>query len=389
VLGLAIAFGTALPPAASANDSADAAAHASTAGWLDEIALSSELGGEPIATGSLQTADGTNFDAGLPVVLWGWPSHDVLEAMSDGDTVKLTPLGKALTDENGEFEIRVEDAAAAERLADDDGGVSLEIQAWSPEGQASYSFTSELVDDELASTDATDIVAHEAESASEAPSDIQSVFDKTDICGATKLVTYRDVDTVVGRMYAKTSGISSYFSLKNGADTKLGVASSANGKYGSFSQSGTSTISIEDTFTWGKKSLTAGRQFVTDFTYAKFSNWCYPVGTGLSSDDVYSYSVRPISWDGGGTYAAATIPSVGTGNCRPFGDGTYQERKTTTATTASSGVKISSIVGIDLTSQVGYSSDAVARIYNDSGVQKRICGTNGVPTSPGRFLAQA
>jgi hypothetical protein len=188
-------------------------------------------------------------------------------------------------------------------------------------------------------------------------------------------------------MYSTTSGIKSYFSLKAGAETKIGVGVSVSGAYGSFEQSGTSTVTLDDTYTWGKRSMNTGRQFRTDFTYGKFAHWCYPV-SAPSQKSVYKYSVKPIRWEGGGSYATETPPAVGSGNCRPFAAGGIQERKTSKATTTSTGAKLANVIGVNLSSQVGYTSDAVARIYNDGSVQRRICGTNGVPTSPGRYLAQ-
>jgi hypothetical protein len=390
VLGVAIALsaglspGTGHPPAATAQEAPE--------DWLPEIPLSSELSGDPVASGSLEAATGEEFDAGLPVVLWGWPTNEVLASMDEGETVHLTPLGKALTDENGEFELRIDDPAAAERLADDDGTVTFEVQGWSDDSLASYTFSTELDETggsvDIASTDDVEVVAQRLDATAEVPTEIGSVFDKTDVCGATKLASYLDVDTIVGRMYATTTGIASYFSLKAGVDTTLGIGVSVSGKYGSYKQSGTSKVEINDTYTWGKKSLSGGRQFKTDFTYAKYSNWCYPLAGGASQKSIYSYSVRPIKWEGGGFYGTETAPAIGSGNCRPFADNSTQQRTTSTATTTSRGVKLTKFVGLDLSSQVGYSAGAVARIYNTSAVEKSICGTNGVPTSPGRYLAR-
>jgi len=391
VLGTALAFGATLPPTAVADDSGGSVAAADD--WLTEIPLSSELPGAPLVSGTLDDASGGPVAAGNPIVLWGWPSNEVLEAMADGDSVNLIPLGKALTTESGEFALRVDDDSVAERLAGDGGAVNLEVQAWTPEGVASYSFSSditaggELTADSAADVAGVELVTDTVADTAVFPRDVTAVFNKTDVCGATKKATYRDVDTIVGRMYSTTSGIKSYFSLRDGAESTLGVGVSVSGAYGSFEQSGTSSVAIDDTFTWDKKALNGGRQFRTDFTYGKFAHWCYPVSSP-SLKRTYKYSVKPITWEGGGSYATETPPAVGSGNCRPFAGGTSQERKTTRATTTATGAKLSSFIGVNLSSQVGYSSDAIARIYNDGSVQRRICGTNGVPTSPGRYLAK-
>jgi len=403
VLGTCLAFGATLPPTAAADSSGEsaevaastaAAAHPAAAeGWLAEIPLSSELSGTPLVSGSLDDSAGKPVAAGNPVVLWGWPSNDVLAAMADGDSVHLTPLGKALTTTGGGFALRVGDDSVAERLADDGGVVNLEVQAWSPEGVASYSFSSdiapggELLADAIADVASVKLATDKIADPTLFPGDVTAVFNKTDVCGATKKATYPDIDTVVGRMYSTTKGIHSFFSLRAGAETTIGVGVSVNGYYGSFEQSGTSTVTLDDTFTWGKRALNGGRQFRTDFTYGKFAHWCYPV-TAPSQKRIYKYSVKPIRWDGGGSYGTETSPAVGSGNCRPFAGGTEQERRTSRATTTMTGAKLENIIGINLSSQVGYTSDAIARIYNDGSVQRRICGTNGVPTSPGRYLAQ-
>ncbi|TBN57532.1 hypothetical protein EYE40_09095 [Glaciihabitans arcticus] len=393
----ALVFGAALPttPAAAApND------------WLAEIPLSSELSTPTVASGELAAASGAPAAAGLPVVLYGWPSTDVLGAMQEGDTVKLTPVGKAVTDASGRFDLRIENPAEAARLAGADGLVNLEIQAFSPEGIASHSFSKRVttggdlapVDEDEPGTTVNEATATKLELVTEshigagvaagtsAPSEIQAVFDKTDICGATLLKRYPGIDAIVGRMYSSTSGIQSSFSIASNATATVGVAKSVSGKYATFSQTGTSSVTSGDSFSWNKSTLSGGRQFRTDFTYGRFSNWCYPIG---GTKKVSSYSVRPVSWDGGGYYGTEAVPSVPAANCRPFGANTSQTRSTSAATKTTNGIKISSVIGIDLSSSAGYTAAVKAGIHNVGSVTRKLCGTNGVPTSPGRYLAKA
>ena len=395
----ALVFGAALP-------SVPAPARAATpSDWLADIPLSSELSTPTVASGDLAAA-GRPAEAGLPVVLYGWPSAAVLESMEEGDTIKLTPVGKALTDDSGHFDLRIEDPAETARLAGPDGLVNLEVQAFSPEGVASHSFTKRVtsagtlaaVDQDEPGTSTNEATATKLEletlsyadagvaAGTSAPDEIQAVFNKTDVCGATLLTRYPGIDAIVGRMYSSTTGIQSSFSIASNATASVGVAKSVSGRYATFSQTGTSSVTSGDSFSWNKSALSGGRQFRTDFTYGRFSNWCYPIG---GTKTVTSYSVRPISWDGGGFYGTEAVPAVAAANCRPFGANTTQTRSTSAATKTTNGIKIAGVIGIDLSSSAGYTAAVKASIHNVGSVTRKLCGTNGVPTSPGRYLAKA
>jgi len=375
------------------------AAAADTSQWLTEIPLSSEVSAPTVASGRIGEPTGADLSAGYPVTLYGWPSIEVLDEMQVEESVKLTPLAKALTGSNGSFALKIPDAAATERLAGGDGLVDLEIQAWSPDGLASYSFTKQydtstgsarLVDvaGEGEATTGLDLVTKSTATAEGIPADVSAVINKTDVCGATKTRTYPSVDVVVGRMYSSTSGIRSSFSIKNNATATVGVAASVAGTYGEYSQSGTSTVKLHGSYSWDKSTLKGGRQFRTDFTYGRFSNWCYPV-SAPSQKRTYSYTVRATRWEGGGSYGVEAVPTVKSTNCRPFASHSSQTKSSTRASSTSGGVKLSYVLAINLTSKAGYSSAASARIYNESSKQKKLCGTNGTPSSPGRFLAKA
>jgi len=396
---LATALGLTTVSATPAEVAAPPAAAADTSRWLTDIPLSSGISAPTVASGRIGETDGVAVSAGYPVTLYGWPSIEVLDAMKVGESVKLTPLAKALTGSDGSFSLRIPDAAAAERLAGDDGLVDLEIQAWSADGMASHSFTKQfdtstgsarLIDvpgEDTVSTGLT-LEAKSTAAAEGIPADVSAVMNKTDVCGATKTRTYPSVDVVVGRMYSSTSGIRSSFSLKNNATATVGVAGSIAGTYGEYSQSGTSTVKIHGSYSWDKTTLKGGRQFRTDFTYGRFSNWCYPAAFPTQKR-TYSYTVRATRWEGGGSYGAEAVPTVKSTNCRPFASHSSQTKSSSKASSTSGGVKLSYVLAINLTSKAGYSSAASARIYNESSKQKKLCGTNGTPSAPGRFLAKA
>ena len=399
VAAVVVSLGTTALTATPIGAVAPPAAAADTSQWLADIPLSSEVSSPTVASGHIAEPTGAEVSAGFPVTLYGWPSIEVLDAMQVGESVKLTPLAKALTGSDGSFALRIPDAAAAERLAGVDGLVALEIQAWSPDGLASYSFTKQF-DKSTGSARLIDVAGEEAAATKLAlvtkstaaaegiPADVGAVMNKTDVCGATKTRTYPSVDVVVGRMYSSTSGIRSSFSIKNNASATVGVAASVAGTYGEYSQSGTSTVKLHGSYSWSKSKLKGGRQFRTDFTYGRFSNWCYSV-SAPSAKRVYSYTVRATRWEGGGSYGVEAVPSVKSTNCRPFASHSSQTKTSSQASTTSGGVKLSYVLSINLSSKAGYSSAASAKIYNESSKQKKLCGTNGTPSSPGRFLAKA
>lgn len=382
-----------------------------------------------LASGILTDPSGVPI-AGVPVSLLAWPDIAALAALADGESIDFPIIARAVTASDGSYSLgggstAVSNAADA---AGADGLVDLQVQASvsavnggivsSPgfsarvESRAGAKILSAVATGavlgaagvsqriDLALTAPSKVIlSGVARSGAQQARAVRAdagptagghdvVIQSTQNCGATKVKSYPRTPVIVGRMYSTTSKIKSLFELRTNAETTVGVASSVSGKYGAFSQSNTTTVKLSDSYTWEKATLKGGRQYITDYTYARFANWCYPVYSPPSSKHTYLYTVRPVRWEGGGRTAVEKVPTTPASNCRVFSALSHQSKTTSTATTTKNGVKLDHVLGIDLTSKAGYTSSAKAVMYNVSSNGRHICGTSGTPSAPGRLVAK-
>ncbi len=98
------------------------------------------------------------------------------------------------------------------------------------------------------------------------------------------------------------------------------------------------------------------------------------------------YEERPISYAGGTDIVNVGLPAVSSSYCVPEAAGSPFTKTTTAATTWTNGTHLGPVIGIDLSSKTGYSSEsAVHFLFTANG---RLCGTNGDPgATPGRLVA--
>lgn len=176
----------------------------------------------------------------------------------------------------------------------------------------------------------------------------------------------------VGAWFSSTTGVNAQFAYTNGASSSLGIGVSLSGEFGSFHAEGTHSEST--TATQGFPTF-FHRQSLLDrtlFTYKEFEvRQCYKECLAPT------YKVVATAWRGGSDIQQVSTPS-GFTNCVPEVKGSSWHRTNTAAITWTNGVAMANVIGIDLSTQTGYTNEATLDIgYTEGG--HRLCGYGGFP----------
>jgi hypothetical protein len=191
---------------------------------------------------------------------------------------------------------------------------------------------------------------------------------------ATKLVSdLGPILTTVGEGFSDAASVTTSFTYGVGQSSTLGVAVSTSGSTTGYSASGTAgvskTSSGQGTTTFTPFTGALNRAFRTNFDYRKYLTQCTSSGY---------YTVKPVAWYGGaGNYS---IGDVSMGYCVGYQAGSTWSLNSTTASTISSGVSLSGVIGVNLSSQTGYSSTATL-VYRMGSTGHPVCGRNNYPFS--------
>lgn len=195
-------------------------------------------------------------------------------------------------------------------------------------------------------------------------------------CFSSVVATYNNRQHIVSEVYTGPSA-EGRVTYTYGADSTVGVGFSVSGTYGSFEQSGTTTTSSSATVGFPVQGPGTVETMRTYFGWKKYHIQC--------SQPSYSYyQVKPYEFQAGILQVQGATPTAN--YCHSYPEGSYLIRSTGTAYTFSTGVKVSSVIGIDLSSRTGFASDASLRydmIHNG-----RICGTNTYEGSAQRIVAK-
>jgi len=368
--------------------------------WLPTIADSASLSSKPLLSGEVTDSTNAPFPAGTRVEVVAFPSAEVVAAMAVGDNVQATPVSKGFVGDDGSFVLRLSDPSSLARFASRAGSVDFEFRAVDNQLYAPFSFSRTLA--QLATLKgAVSAAAQSAEADADASSSIHVTslapsravalieqaqsgpIQKTDICGEIKLSDLGTKQVDVGATYTGGTGRTGLLTYSSGASSALGVGYSISGSAGSFSASGTLSRSSTSTVSFG--SRTGSNVYATYFSYGKYGEYCYPVGSSYSSSAIYAYEVHASSYAGGSSVTASTAPSAT--YCVSLATGTSFSKSTTSAYTFASGASLSSSIGINLSSKTGYTSTTSLKYTNSSGSTKNLCGTSGLPAgTPSRIV---
>lgn len=375
---LSLALGCALPLMGGARIPAD------PSGLTDSSLLSSR----PAVSGVVMDEQGNPSKSGVVVQLVVTPSEAELARMKVGDERPVEVVGYARTDGEGRFVLRISDEEAARSHADPRGNVDYELissvdgntsvraislaapgspgsRQSSEGGEPSSLADIELVPNLDGAPDSASTRASVAGGSVVPMAGCVKVFSKS---LGQKRVTVGRGSTVSG---AKMS-----FTYTSGSSSTLGVGYSTSGTSGSWSQSGTHSISVSNEVEF-ETVLSGSVEFKTNFVYGKYQTVC--TGWGY-------YTVQATSHAGGSYPLGVGVISVNTStNCVEHTGGSFT-KYTSTASEFSSGVGIVGAIGISLSSKSGYTSATKIK-FTFTG-KKRLCGKNGLPGgSPGLLRA--
>ena len=372
-LGLAssvLAIATLIPATATQ-------ARPTTADWLGDVPDSADLSGEAVVSGHVR--DGRGQPASGQTVLVAFPPQEVMAAAKVGDSVRLRPIGKASIDPSGAYALRVDPAIRLRDFASKSGIVDLEVLVASPAGSASHAFSRKL--------DARGALAREVsqfhgarsrgsvstidltveQSPTPTPTDRTVRLAAPPIyCTSTLKQLYSPVWVLVSELYPGPHATVD-FTYAAGAQSTLGVGVSVSGSAGSFSQGGKITVGSSGSVNFAAVPQNQRRVEETQWRYAKWD---------VSCPTAPHYEARPYSWVGGSTYyTPASTPSAP--YCTPYLAGDRPSIDQHRAIEWSNGVRISGIIGVDLSTTTGFTTKAAQQwTFLSNG---RLCGTNDYP----------
>jgi hypothetical protein len=339
-----------------------------------------------IARGSVESAGRPMDDA--RVVLYAWPANSVLARLRPGQRVPTTVVGAATTDPSGRYVISAAQAGLRPDAAPD-GTVNLELVALAPGRFASYSFSrtlGQVARGAISLPAASALVAAKVRpaavasfartTAGEAPTAASSsgaAKPAAVVCGWVAIKNYAPVWTVVGATFDTTDDVTQHFTYNYGEQSSLGVGLSGSGTGGSFSQSGTVTVSSTATEDFPPSTGAIDTRYETQFVNTEYGYTC---GAGYMT-----WETRATSFAGGAQGVSTGYPTAN--YCVYQEKGSTFTEDTSAAYTFGAGFYLSAIA-LNLTAQTGYNSGASISYY--FGIAHYLCGTADYPGGTPREL---
>lgn len=360
---------------------------------LSNIRDSKTIEGPTLLDGELLSNKTGKPLSDVELTLEVWPANEVLETLQDGETVKLIPVGKATTGEDGQFELRISDEAAVERAADIGGNANFTVSGPNQDSLIDHNFSAPARATARNKAAAMRGSAPEHVSlrgqnnrvAGAAGSDSMQAPAMQKTCYTTKVATYASRPGIVGASYVQTSGVKADFDYSASGTTTSSVGVSYGGTYGSYSSSGSTTVSSNSTITFPAVGANTKRIHRTAFNIGKFRIYCESgSGTPIST----RYQVRAYQVAGGNyDYIPANSLTAPSSNCEYYNPDGGQSLDSTRATNWTNGLSLKSQIGIDLSVTSGYSG-TVKQVWKFTS-RRALCGTNGSPAgTPGTLFAR-
>jgi hypothetical protein len=337
--------------------------------------------GDITVSGLLTLPDGQPVTGTVAAV--AWPNERATRALTAGSRAPLQTVGWATAGIDGRYVIVIDAARIHADRLNDDGFVNVQFTGWNDSAQGMWQAplqlrphagharliaTGQKSDDELRITLDQPRESGTPAVTGQTTPDIVClpawwVLDNTSS-------SLRFWETLAGTYPWGSQTGSATFGSSN--TTVLGVAVSASGTYGTWSASGTYTIS--EGITTGFTPSTAYRYYNLLEQWAKLG-----YGTGPQCGGSYtSYKVQPYKYSGG-TQAPSTTWKNYTYSCVEEAAGVSQTRQRTDGFDfkMSGGVKSSSTLGISLSSQADWSTaHSVTYVWPSAG---HWCGKDANP----------
>jgi hypothetical protein len=376
-----ILIALALSPAAAS------AARPAAVDWPTTVRNTADLSGPVIASGSVRDAQGR--PASGQAVLLAFPPQDVLSGLKVGDSVDVVPVGKARVGANGSFALRWDPLIPIDRFTSSYGTVDLEVLVDGPAGASVVAFSREVTPDgsigaaahDTGDGRAADEVALTLDPGLGSSKRSRDARETATLaaapiyCTNTLKALYPPVWHLVAELYTGSHATVD-FTYAVGTQSTLGVGLSVSGSAGSFSQSGKITVGSTGSINFAEVPQNQRRVEETQWRYGKWD---------VSCPTAPHFEARPHSWIGGSTYYnAASTPSAP--YCTPYLIGDRPSIDQHQAIEWSNGVRISGIIGVDLSSTTGFTSKAAQKwTFRANG---KLCGTNAYPFQARTIVAK-
>ncbi len=356
---------TAIPPTVRAPELLRALQHPSVIpAPVDASRADMGVNGPTIATGQLLDAGGHPAAGGVVVI--AWPSEAWNRSLQVGDFIPTPTVGWGEASDDGSFSLTVDPTLITPDFVNADGRVNLEAIGWVGDRQGSWSFATHVA---AAEHPAITIRAG-------APLATRRATAVTPLAGdicSYRLLSTSDRWVVIGETWPWGSDRGWMLSTSSHSVT-VGAAVSSTGAYGGWTASGSSTSSSGVTFEWAESS--ANRDYRVGQRFGKYRLWCS--ASGWRND----YRERYVLSTGGFTNALlGSAPSYA--NCAPVAMGLWQRDSTLGKHSVfGTGVKIASLIGIDLSVDTNYASTRILKYRLVSA--GKVCGSDGVPSLAGK-----
>jgi hypothetical protein len=346
---------------------------------VDASILSRTIDGPTVATGRLLDASGRP-SAGT-VALIAWPNEEWNRSVQAGDTIPTPTVGWGDALGDGSFSLTVDPALVPSDYVNADGRVNLEAIGWIGDRQGSWSFAAEIATADTGTplaaqpeiTVRATMPLTATETAATTSRQATNVAPRVGEICSYRLLSTSDRWVVIGESWPYGSD-RGWMKSSSSHSVTVGVAVSSTGAYGGWTASGSSTSSSGVTFEWAES--TAYRDFRVGERFGKYRLWCS--SSGWRND----YKERYVLSTGGYTNASLGSPPSYT-NCTTVAAGLWQRDSSLGSHTVfTTGVKISSLIGIDLSVDTNYASTRILKYRLVS--QGKVCGSNTVPSLAGK-----
>lgn len=359
--------------------------------WLSGIRDSDTIEGRILIQGRLLDSNGQPVQGRVYVMTW--PTQDVLSRLDVGDELKRTIVAKGQAHRDGSFVLRADPAVSVSEYMEPSGIVNFDLVAQTGKHAKTFAFPRRL-DAAVESTWVSP--AKSASKAAPAPMTIDLVVDqpipapvgvpaplpadKHFGCSDVVVATYNNRTTLTGEVYTGPDATGDFQYTSAGFST-LGMGWSVSGSYGSFSASGTRTVSASSTIDYPTVGNNGLKVMETQFQYKKIH---HDLATDYGCVD-YGYSVDPTAWEGDMlSYTAAGAPTAS--YCSSTLAGGKTTKDAGVAVTFTNGVQIKSAIGVDLSASTGFSS--ASRIVLTWQRAGHLCGSNSTWPNAARIVGK-
>ncbi len=368
---------------------------------IDRSALARTPSGPVVATGSVIDATGKRAAGGM-VAAVAWPASEVLETMKVGDSLTTRTIGWAVVRADGTWTLKVDPSTLTGSYVAPDGSLNLDFVAWDATSTGWWAAPVFLSQDDV--VNARGKTASSAPPATKAAGNVEVALTAAlaeplagtatqsvrttetsapvvaAACAPGSLVwdllSTQNTKAAIGATWPSGTGQTGNMKTSTGHDTSIGVGFSVSGASGSFGLNGMTTmndsVGAEWNYSGNYRIYRAGVQ------YGKYGHrWC-----GAS---YYEYQARAIGPTG-------TFDSLATTNklfthCDTQGAGTWsRETKTGTSYTLTTGVELSSLIGVDLKSSSTWTTTHT--LYYKFTQTGHLCGSDALPATASQVNAK-